>query len=118
MLSGGPEIVNALVTFKNQKKFIEDDSLLYPGAPDEVTRANAEIIVNGALTELIALSEKGLSEEKFWTILRSATLQLSKMDSEEVDRGLTYMEDIMDIYGIESSEGRLNEWRYNFDPNK
>ena len=33
-----------------------------------------------------------------------------------MDRGLSYMEEIMDIYKIESSEGRLNEWRYGFEP--
>lgn len=34
-----------------------------------------------------------------------------------MDRGLTYMEELMDIYGIESFDGRLNIWRYGFDPN-
>ncbi|ELJ8549638.1 DUF4844 domain-containing protein [Vibrio cholerae] len=33
-----------------------------------------------------------------------------------MDRSLSYMEEIMDIYGIESSGGRLNTWRYGFDP--
>jgi len=40
------------------------------------------------------------------------------MDSEEKDRALSYMEEIMDIYGIESSDGRLNKLRYGFDLNQ
>ncbi len=27
-----------------------------------------------------------------------------------------YIETIMDILGIESSDGLLNQWRYGFDP--
>ena len=49
-------------------------------------------------------------------ILETTARRLSEMDSEEMDRGLAYMEEIMDIYGIKSSGGRLNEWRYGFDP--
>jgi hypothetical protein len=36
-------------------------------------------------------------------------------DSEERDRILSYLEEIMEILGIESSHGLLNEWRYGFD---
>lgn len=118
MLPDEPEIISALITLKEKKKFVKDMALFYSGAPDEITRTKAEKIINGALNELIAASEKGVSEEKFWAILESAARHLSKMDSEENDRGLTYMEEIMDIYEIKSSGGRLNDWRYGFNPNK
>ncbi|MGP4846274.1 DUF4844 domain-containing protein [Marinobacter sp. 1Y8] len=38
------------------------------------------------------------------------------MDSEEMDHAFSYMEDLMVVYGIQSSCGRLNQWRYGFDP--
>ncbi len=36
----------------------------------------------------------------------------------EQDRVLLYFEQIMDIAGIQSSDGMLNDWRYGFDPTK
>jgi hypothetical protein len=116
MLTVGPETVNALETLKQKKKFVEDVTLLYPGAPDETTRVNAEDIINAGLSELIVASKNVVTEDRFWMILETTARRLSEMDSEEMDRGLAYMEEIMDIYGIKSSGGRLNEWRYGFDP--
>jgi hypothetical protein len=116
MLPNGNEIISALHELKAQKKFGEDLSQFYPGTPDEVTRIKAETIINNALTELINTSSAPIPEGEFWGILRSAANHLAGMDSEELERGLGYMEELMDIYGIESSGGRLNEWRYGFDP--
>ncbi|MGJ8679707.1 DUF4844 domain-containing protein [Paraglaciecola sp.] len=116
MLSNGSEVKEALQGLKSQKKFIEDMALLYPGTPDELTRIAAENIINSALVKLIESPSDKFSEKEFWSILKVAAKQLAKMDSEEMDRGLSYMEEIMDIYKIESSDGRLNEWRYGFDP--
>ncbi|TPV56952.1 DUF4844 domain-containing protein [Aestuariibacter sp. GS-14] len=116
LLANGIDIKEALVNFKSQKKFVEDRSELYPGAPDEQTRLQAESIINDVVDELLALKDNNLSEREFWIILKSAAMQLQTMDSEEMDQGLYYMEKLMDIYGIESSDGRLNQWRYGFDP--
>ncbi len=116
MLPKGPEIISALEALKDQKKFVEDMSQFYPGAPNEITQVKAEKIINDALLKLIKTSNDGITEVKFWLVLESAARLLSNMDSEEIDRGLKYIEEIMDIYGIESSEGRLNKWRYGFDP--
>ena len=57
-----------------------------------------------------------LTEKVFWLTLKIAAKQLANMDSEEMERGISYMEVIMDIYKIESSDGRLSEWRYGFVP--
>jgi hypothetical protein len=99
-----------------QKKFTDDSTLFYPGAPDESARVAAEEIINAALTKLIESPDNKLSEKEFWLILEVAARLLDVMDSEEMERGLTYMEEIMDIYKIESSDGRLNKWRYGFVP--
>jgi hypothetical protein len=99
-----------------QKKFTDDSTLFYPGAPDESARVAAEEIINAALTKLIESPDNKLSEKEFWLILEVAARLLDVMDSEEMERGLTYMEEIMDIYKIESSDGRLNKWRYGFEP--
>jgi hypothetical protein len=116
MLSNGSEVKEVLRELKSQKKFLENLALFYPGAPDELLRIEAENIINSALIKLIESPSDSLTENEFWLTLKVAAKQLSKMDSEEMERGLSYMEEIMDIYKIESSEGRLNEWRYGFEP--
>ena len=116
MLSNGSEVKEALRELKSQKKFLANLALFYPGAPDELIRIEAESVINSALVKLIESPSDNFSENEFWLILKVAAKQLAKMDSEEMDRGLSYMEEIMDIYKIESSEGRLNEWRYGFEP--
>ena len=88
----------------------------YPGAPDELTRLQAELVINTAISSILKASKTEISEDTFWGILEVAARTLSLMDSEEMDRGLTYFEQIMDIFEIASSGGRLNEWRYGFDP--
>jgi len=115
MLLNGSEIKEALRELKSQKKFLENLTLFYPGAPNELIRIKAENIINSALVKLIESPTDSFTENEFWLTLKTAAKQLAKMDSEEMDRGLSYMEEIMDIYKIESSDGRLNEWRYGFE---
>mgnify|MGYP005989135691 CR=1 FL=1 len=116
MLSNGSEVKEALRELKSQKKFLANLALFYPGAPDELIRIEAENVINSALVKLIDSPPDSLTENEFWLTLKVAAKQLAKMDSEEMDRGLSYMEEIMGIYKIESSEGRLNDWRYGFEP--
>jgi hypothetical protein len=116
ILSSGIDVNESLEQLKLQKKFTDDSILFYPGAPDQSARVAAEEIINAALTKLIESPDNKLSEKEFWLILEVAARLLDVMDSEEMERGLTYMEEIMDIYKIESSDGRLNKWRYGFEP--
>jgi len=116
MLPNGHVVKGALQELKLQKKFFGNSILFYPGAPDESTRLSAERIINTAIDKLIDSPANNLSEKEFWLTLEIAAKQLKLMDSEEMERGLTYMEDIMEIYEIESSDGRLNDWRYGFEP--
>ena len=116
MLSNGSEVKEALLKLKSQKKFIKDSSVFYFGAPDELTRLKAEKAINSALVKLIDSPSDNLTEKEFWVTLENAAKQLAQMDSEEMERGMSYMEDIMEIYKIDSSGGRLNKWRYGFEP--
>ena len=114
-LPNGQKIITQLNSLKVKKKFNEELTLFYPGAPDEITRVKAESAINNAIEQLISLSNEKITEQQFWSVLESTARQLSDMDSEEIDRGFKYFEEIMDIYNIESSDGRLNEWRYGLD---
>jgi hypothetical protein len=99
-----------------EKKFTADEKILYPGAPSEEIRATCEQAMNIVIKALIDIPETGITKDQLWGLLEKAAKVYKQFDSEEMDRGLTYMEEIMDIYGIESSGGRLNTWRYGFDP--
>lgn len=99
-----------------EKKFTADEKLFYPGASSEVVRATCEQAMNIAIKALIDIPEPGITENEFWSLLEKAAKVYKQFNSEEMDRSLSYMEEIMDIYGFESSGGRLNTWRYGFDP--
>ena len=116
VLSNGSEVKEALRELKSQKKFLQNLALFYPGAPDELTRIEAENVINSVLVKLIESPSDSFTENAFWLTLKVVAKQLANMDSEEMDRGLSYMDEIMGIYKIESSDGRLNEWRYGFEP--
>ena len=116
ILTNTPEIVLALEYLKGTSKFNEDIVQLYPGAPNEEVRIKANSILNNVIARLISHSDKGFSEDQFWAVLEAAAKEYSLMDSEEMDRAMVYFEQLMDTYGIESSGGRLNEWRYGFQP--
>lgn len=105
-----------LRNFLAQKKFIEDFSLMYPGAPDESVRASAELIINNLASRLIMGVTDNPTKAYVLGQFKLSLNQLESYDSEERDRALSYMEGIMDILNIESSDGLLNNWRYGFDP--
>ena len=116
MISVNPDRVSQLEALLEEKKFVESSVYFYPGAPDEVTRLQAELVINAAIVSVLKVSESEISEDEFWGIIEVAARALSVMDSEEMDRGFTYFEQIMDVFEIASSGGRLNQWRYGFDP--
>jgi hypothetical protein len=116
-LSVNAETVAKLRALRDESKFHEDLALVYPGAFDEATRVSLQTRLNALLDRLIAGLPSSPSKEY---VLREfqATLPLYEAeDSEDRDRFLTYLEQIMTIVGIESSDGLLNKWRYGFDPN-
>lgn len=109
-------IKDQLSSLKSKDKFTSDESPFYPGAPDEKARLSAQAAIDGLISNLLATPDSELNSSKVFELFIAAASPLQKMDSEELERGLEYMENIMDIYGIESSNGLLNELRYGFNP--
>ena len=116
MIHNNVERLQKLEKLLIEKKFTADEKLFYPGAPSEDVRATCEKAMNIVIKALIDIPDAGITEDEFWGLLEKAAKVYKQFDSEEMDRSLSYMEEIMDIYGIESSGGRLNTWRYGFDP--
>ncbi|PKG73468.1 DUF4844 domain-containing protein [Shewanella sp. GutCb] len=110
------QVVSKLEVLLAEKKFIEDPVIMYPGAPDEATRISAEVIVNDLTSRIILGIVEKPTKDYVLSQFKLTLGQFGSFDSEDADRALRYMERIMDILGIESSDGLFNEWRYGFEP--
>ena len=99
-----------------EPKFHSDMPTLYPGALNEETRARCEHQLNGLIDRLTGGLPARATKQYVLEEFRTTLAAFQSEDSEERDRLLHYMEQIMDITGIVSSDGLLNEWRYGFDP--
>jgi len=109
-----PEILQRLSVLRSEPKFSQES--FYPGAPTEEIRLKAQREVNAMLDRLPA----GLRESPQKSYVLSEFLEMLKAfeheDAEEREHACTYCERVMDILGIESSDGVLNTWLYGFDP--
>jgi hypothetical protein len=109
-----PEVLQRLFALRSEPKFNGEN--LYPGAPTEEIRLNAERAVNGMLDRLAG----GLRQSPRKSYVLSEFLEMLKAfeheDTEEREQACTYCERVMGILGIASSDGALNTWLYGFDP--
>jgi len=113
-------IISNLETFKNKEKFIAEDRFFYPGVRDaSILNALTEKIDKAADDfKEVAASENPTNaryQEKISLGLSRFTFYI---DSEDQDRICRYFEELMDIVGLESSGGLLNEFRYGFNPGR
>lgn len=105
--------------FKNKEKFIEDLSLFYPGIGDKKMRPIYTKMINLAADDFAEIakkenpSAKGYHKKIQIGLARFSSLKLS-IDTEDRERICAYFEELMDIVGLESSEGQLNQFMYEF----
>jgi len=109
---------NELRDLRETSKFHENSASFYPGAPNETTRSRCEVALNALIERLIAGLQTHPSKQYVLQQFRITLASFQNEDSEEKDRLLLYLEQIMEIAGVLSSDGMLNEWRYGFDPPK
>jgi hypothetical protein len=105
-----------LRAFRAEPKFQEDAAVVYPGAPDEIIRVRCESTLNGLVDRLIAGLPQNPTKAYVLGEFRATLEHFAAEDSEERDRVALYLERVMDIVGIQTSDGLLNQWRYGFDP--
>lgn len=102
-----------LNSLKEEKKFLRDSVTFYPGAGSESEREKLEILINSLIERLIQkleyVDKKGILNE-FKISLDTA----NDFDTENREQICAYLQKIMDIFGIESSDGLLNKWMYGF----
>lgn len=111
-----PNRIAGLKALRAADKFGPEPSMFYSGAPSESIRAECEARLNEMIERLLGELEadprKAVALEEFGRTLPD----FETYDSEERDRVCSYLEQIMDILNIDSSDGLLNSWRYGFDP--
>lgn len=113
--------MNQFETFKKKEKFIEDKTLFYPGIADVNLRPALTEKINLAADDFKKLTESGNTTDKDYQdkiqkgLTRFSDIYIN-LDTEDRERICQYFEEIMDIVGLESSGGHLNNFMYGFDP--
>jgi hypothetical protein len=115
-LTIAPGALQNLRSLQTEKKFVEEH--LYPGAPDEKTRLRCESWINDLLERLLLNIEQNPRKDFVMSEFIEALVNFGDEDTEEREQACGYLEQIMTIVGIESSDGKLNQWLYGFDPNQ
>ena len=109
--------------FKNKEKFLEDDKLFYPGVGDPKLKPILTEKINLSADDFKELANKETSTDKEYQdaikkgLYRFSDIYLD-LDTENRERICSYYEELMDIVGLESSGGHLNNFMYDFDPTK
>lgn len=107
--------------FKIKEKFIEDDKLHYPGIGDEKLKPILTKKINLAANDFEKVAQaKDATDKDYQNAIRKGLKRFSDIyldiDTENRERICSYFEELMDIVGLESSEGQLNNFMYGFDP--
>lgn len=115
--------MNQFQNFKNKEKFLPDNTIFYPGIGDEKLKPILTEKINLATDDFIKVAESNNPIDKDYQnaikigLNRFSEIYL-KLDTENRERICTYFEELMDIIGLESSNGQLNNFMYDFDPNQ
>jgi len=116
-----PENANKkFAEFITKKKFYAEN--YSPNISDEKLRPILTKKINEVATDFKKIAEaNNPTDKKYQEAIRTGLLRFPEMelgyDSEDRERILLYFEEIMDIVGLQSSNGQLNEFYYGFDPN-
>ncbi len=115
--------MTAFDNFIKQKKFYEDYRIAYPGIADSSLRSVYTEKINRAAEDFreVAMSPNPTKQaylDKIKTGLARFNDTYVKYDTEDAERVCHYFEELMQIVGVDSSDGILNNYLYGFDPDK
>ena len=105
--------------FKAKEKFVEDLKILYPGIGDEKLKPILTEKINLAAEDFEKIARNENATEKDYQNAIGKGLDRFKsiyveIDTEDRERVCAYFEELMDIVGLESSDGHLNNFLYGF----
>jgi hypothetical protein len=105
--------------FKATEKFIEDSTILYPGNNDVKMRKILTTKINLAADDFKALATSGKATNREYQEKIKAGLERFAdicLDTEDRERICHYFEELMDMVGLDSSNGYLNNFMYGLGP--
>ena len=91
--------LNSLHRLQQETKFSEEE--FCPGAPTEEIRVRCEQRVNGFISDLISLLERGVDRGAVFGRARALEKSFGKEDTEERERVGDYIGDAMRIIGLD-----------------
>ncbi|WP_324677188.1 DUF4844 domain-containing protein [Hymenobacter sp. GOD-10R] len=107
--------------FKNKEKFLQDNKLFYPGISDLRLKPILTEKINISADDFKTLADKGnVTSKEYQDAIKKGLDRFAEiyidLDTEDRERVCSYYEELMDIVGLESSDGHLNNFMYGFDP--
>jgi hypothetical protein len=112
--------ISDLEHFKTTSKFDKDTvGMFYPGIADPALKPTLTNLINQAADDFKEVAtDKEPTEKKFQEKISIGLSRFTPLglDTEDRERVCSYFEELMDIVGLESSGGHLNDWMYGFDP--
>ena len=104
----------ALHAFIAKKKF--EPSIFHPVQRSEAERLRLQAVVDALGTRLLPLADQPQDKPRVFAEFRRSMAEIDPGESEDKEQTAGYMEELMDIFGIASSDGLLSTWVYGFDP--
>jgi Domain of unknown function (DUF4844) len=107
--------------FKKKEKFVQDSLIHYPGIAEPSMRPILNHKINLVADDFMKILEGGKGTDGEYQdkikigLERFEDVEMS-LDTEDRERVCHYFEELMDIVGLESSGGHLNDFMYGFDP--
>ena len=117
-----PENANEkFAEFIAKKKFVAEN--YYPGIADEKMRSIFTDKITSVASDFKSVAEsENPTDKKYQDKIKIGLSRFAdvymELDTEDRERVCTYFEELMEIIGIESSNGQLNKFMYSFDPNE
>lgn len=113
---------NNLNTFIKKSKFDAEPATLFNGLSHASLKPQLTLLLNKAAKDFLYTATHQPTEQKFQQDIGKGLSRFTpfylQLDSEDQDRICRYFEELMDCVGLQSSNGKLNEWRYGLDPSK
>jgi hypothetical protein len=103
----------ALDRFIAKKKFVKEPFYLVD--LDEADRLRYEAWVNQLARSLRKLAPARQTKPVVLGMFKPVMKKFENTEVEDQDRFLGYLVELMDIFGVESSDGLLSTWRYGYD---
>ena len=104
--------VQDLVLLKARPKFVDEPGTIYNGMRPEGLRRDAEDKLNDLIAGFILDIPKGLSERAIHSRFSVALSSFPAHDTEDRERMCRYIEQLVDILGIEKPRGLVMRWLY------